>query len=257
MPQEHSSTPALPAVMSLAGKRVLVTGAASGIGQAIALSAAQLGATLVLTDRDATAATEAKLAEAGAQFTSLQGDLGDEKFIGDVLIANGPYDGLAHAAGVFPLASSRTENETFHFVMQVNLRATMLLALRCAEQMAANGGGNIVLIGSLGGRNGGVMLDNMTLDYAAYATSKGGVHTFVKWLARRMVGRGVLVNAIAPGVIRTPMNDGMTLDRALFPLGRMGDVSEIAWPTAFLLTRAAGYFSGAVIDVNGGSYVGS
>lgn len=256
MTQEHS-TLALPAPMSLVGKRVLVTGAASGIGQAIAVAAAQLGAALVLTDRDATAATEAKLSEIGATFASLRGDLGDEKFIESVLIAHGPYDGLAHAAGVFPMPSSRSENETFHFVMQVNLRATMLLALRCAEQMAAKGGGNIVLIGSLGGRNGGVMIDNMTLDYAAYATSKGGVHTMVKWLARRMVGHNVLVNAIAPGVIRTPMNDGMTLDRSLFPLGRMGDVSEIAWPTAFLLTRAAGYFSGAVIDVNGGSYVGS
>ena len=247
----------LPGVLSLAGKRILVTGAASGIGQATALAVARLGGALALTDRDPLDETGRLVDAIGASHRSIRGDLADEAFIVDTLIGQGPYDGLVHAAGVFPASGGRTENETFHFVMQVNLRAAMLLGMRCSEQMAANGGGNVVLIGSLGGRNGGVMIDNMSLDYAAYATSKGGVHTMVKWLARRMVGRNVLVNAIAPGVIRTPMNDGMTLDRALFPLGRMGDVSEIAWPAAFLLTRAAGYFSGAVIDVNGGSYVGS
>jgi 3-oxoacyl-[acyl-carrier protein] reductase len=81
------------------------------------------------------------------------------------------------------------------------------------------------------------------------------VHALVKWSSRHGVGHGVMVNAVAPGPVDTPMESGSNLGPSL-PLGRMGRAEEIAWPIAFLCTPAASYLSGAILDVNGGAFVG-
>jgi len=117
--------------------------------------------------------------------------------------------------------------------------------------MAEHGGGAIVLVGSVAGRTGGTSA-NTPPDYAA---SKGAVHALVKWLSRQAIDRGVLVNGVAPGPVQTPMTTGFTAGRQL-PLGRLGRPEELAWPIAFLCTAAASYFSGAILDVNGGAFVG-
>jgi NAD(P)-dependent dehydrogenase (short-subunit alcohol dehydrogenase family) len=245
----------LPDALSLHGKTVLVTGAASGIGRATCSAAAQLGARLVIADVTALERTADELRAAGATIASShQGDLGDADFVHALLAAHGRYDAMVHAAGIFPRTDT-PEQETFERVMQVNLRAGMMLSYRCAMRMAETGGGKIVLIGSLAARNGGMMTDNMSLNYAAYAVSKGGLHTMVTWLSRRMAEKNVLVNAIAPGVVRSPMAQGQTYLPGIFPMGRPAEVDEVAWPAVFLCTAAASYFSGAIIDVNGGSYV--
>src|SRR5690606_13600843 len=142
--------------------------------------------------------------------------------------------------------------ETFERVMQVNLHAGMMLSYGCALRMAETGGGRIVLIGSMAARTGGTMIDNMSLNYATYAVSKGGLHTMITWLSRRMANKNVLVNGIAPGVVRTPMAKAQTHIWGMFPMGRPAEVDEVAWPAAFLCVPAASYFSGAIIDVNGG-----
>ena len=115
----------------------------------------------------------------------------------------------------------------------------------------AQGGGNIVLVGSVAGRTGGTSVSTPP-DYSA---SKGAVHALVKWLSRNAVSQGVLVNAVAPGPVETPMTRGFTMAPQL-PMQRMGRPEELAWPIAFLCTAAASYFSGAVLDVNGGAFVG-
>jgi 3-oxoacyl-[acyl-carrier protein] reductase len=126
------------------------------------------------------------------------------------------------------------------------------------EQMVENGGGFVVLVGSAAGRNGGGS-NAPSLDYAAYAASKGGVHTLVRWLSRRVVAKNVLVNGVAPGVIDTPLTASVPhlgfVPTAL-PRGRMGNPEELGWPIALLCTPAASYTSGAVLDVNGGNFVG-
>ena len=81
------------------------------------------------------------------------------------------------------------------------------------------------------------------------------MHALVKWLSRQAIGHGVLVNGVAPGPVQTPMTTGFT-SGAQLPLGRMGRPEELAWPIAFLCTPAASYFSGAILDVNGGAFVG-
>ena len=157
------------------------------------------------------------------------------------------------------MASMHKPSEAFDFVMHVNVRAPLVLAMALIDQMGAQGGGFVVLVGSAAGRNGGASSGGAA-EYATYAASKGGVHTMVRWLSRRAVGKNVLVNGVAPGVVRTPLVESVSknvaFDNSLFPLGRMGEPSELGWPIPLLCSPAASYMSGAFVDVNGGTFVG-
>lgn len=250
--------PALPSFLDLTGKRVLVTGAGRGIGRSVALCLAGLGADLVLSDRASLADTLSEVEAANARCTALEGDLLDPAYI-EALLAAGPYHALAHVAGVFKAPDGMDQAAAFDFVMGVNLRASIQLASACVDRMAEAGGGYVVLVGSAAGRNGGAS-GGGGLEYAAYAASKGGVHTLVRWLSRRAVGRNVRVNGVAPGVVQTPLVDSIagtvSFDPRLLPMGRLADPVELGWPIALLCTPAASYMSGAIIDVNGGSFVG-
>ncbi len=248
------STLALPGALSLAGKTVCVTGAASGIGRATAHVAGELGATLLLNDVAPLDAVRSELEAAGAAVNALEGDLAEIGFA-DKLIAHGPVDCLAHCAGILvraPLQDEANMRDRFLHTMDVNVRVPVELGLVFIEHMAARGGGAIVMIGSAAGRTGGTSLST-PLDYAA---SKGAVHVVVRWLSRQAVGRGVLINGVAPGPIQTAMTAGSTIDPSALPRGRMGRPDEVAWMIMMLLTPAASYMSGAVLDCNGGSYVG-
>lgn len=244
----------IPAGLSMDGRKVLVTGSARGIGYATAVCLAELGADLVLTDisplDEVTAAAEA----AGATVETLQGDLIEDDFL-DALMAAGPYDALAAVAGVFDPPAGMSPADGFNWVLQVNLRAPMRLASLCVDQMGERGGGNIVLVGSAAGRNGGAVA-NDSLEYAAYAGSKGGVHAVVRWLSRRGAPKNVVVNGVAPGPVETPLSAPHTFNPGSIPIGRMGKPSELGWPIALLCSPAASFTVGAVLDVNGGSFIG-
>lgn len=244
----------LPSSLSLAGKRICVTGAASGIGRATAMAAAELGASLVVTDRAPLGEVVAALAAKGAKAEAVEADLTADD-IAEKLIAKGPIDGLAHCAGILgrtPLLKAPSVRDRFHQTMDVNVLVPITLGSAMIDHMAARGGGQMVMIGSLAGRTGGTSLST-PIDYAA---SKGALHVVVRWLSRNAVGRGVLINGIAPGPIETAMTAGSTIDSKALPRGRMGRPEEIAWMVMMLLTPAASYVSGAVLDCNGGSYVG-
>lgn len=244
----------LPKALSLAGKRIVVTGAASGIGRATAKAAAELGATLLLTDRAPLAEIKAEVAAMGSSVESLEGDLTADGFA-EQLIAKGPIDGLAHCAGVLgrkPLLQTDKPRDRFMQTMDVNVLVPITLGSAMIEHMAARGGGRIVMIGSVAGRTGGTSLST-PIDYAA---SKGALHVVVRWLSRNAVGRGVLINGVAPGPVLTPMTQGNTTDYSTLPRGKIGQPEEIAWMIMMLLTPAASYVSGAILDCNGGSYVG-
>lgn len=244
----------LPAALNLDGRPVLVTGAASGIGQAVAECLAQLGARLVLTDRDSLEESQARVRQHGAPVRCLRGDLLDDACRAE-LLAGGPYYALASAAGVFAGRPGMDAREAFDFVMGVNLRATMQLASACVDQMIPRREGFVVLVGSAAGRNGGG-LPNDSQEYAAYAASKGGVHTVVRWLSRRAVVHGVMVNGVAPGIVATPLSATLAIDTSVLPMKRVGQPEELGWPIAMLCTRAASFTSGAILDVNGGMFVG-
>jgi 3-oxoacyl-[acyl-carrier protein] reductase len=244
---------ALPTALDLRGRRVLVTGAASGIGRATALVIAQLGAELLLNDRAPLAATRTEVEREGGNCTLAEGDLTSDSFIAS-LFAGSPVHAVAHCAAILESRNWRDDqnwHERFHRVMDINVRVPLNLTAAAIDHMAEHGGGSIVLVGSVAGRTGGTS-PNTPPDYAA---SKGAVHALVKWLSRQAIGRGVLVNGVAPGPVQTPMTTGFTAGRQL-PLGRLGRPEELAWPIAFLCTPAASYLSGAILDVNGGAFVG-
>ncbi len=243
----------LPAALDMRGKRALVTGAASGIGKATALVLAQLGADLLLTDRAPLDATAAEVRALGVQCDVSEGDLTDDSFLAG-LFAGPRLHAMAHCAAILESRDWRNDRawrERFHRVMDINVRVPLEIAMRAIDHMAAHGGGHIALVGSVAGKTGGTSL-NTPPDYSA---SKGAVHALVKWTSRQGVTQGVMVNAVAPGPVETPMTRGSNLGPNL-PLRRMGRADELAWPIAFLCTPAASYLSGAVIDVNGGAFVG-
>lgn len=243
----------LPAAISMQGKRALVTGAASGIGRATARVLAQLGAELIITDRSPLDDTRDEIRSGGTMCDAVQGDLTDDAFLA-AFFTGARLHAVAHCAGILEgraWTDDRAWHERFHRVMDINVRVPLQLAAAAIDHMAIHGGGHIALVGSVAGRTGGTSVSTPP-DYAA---SKGGVHALVKWLSRNAIGRGVLVNAVAPGPVETPMTHGFNAGSAL-PMGRMGRPDELAWPIAFLCTSAASYLSGAIIDVNGGAFVG-
>jgi 3-oxoacyl-[acyl-carrier protein] reductase len=244
----------IPTGISMDGKKVLVTGAASGIGRATATCLAELGADLVLTDISPMDEVRGEAEAAGASVKTVQGDLIDDDFV-DGLIAEGPFDALAAVAGVFEAPAGMSPKESFNWVLEVNLRAPMRLASKLIDEMGERGGGNIVLVGSAAGRNGGqVAIDSF--EYATYAGSKGGVHAVVRWLSRRGAPKNVVVNGVAPGPVETPLSAPHTFNPGSIPIGRMGKPAELGWPIALLCSPAASFTVGAVLDVNGGSFIG-
>lgn len=239
--------------MNLSGQRVLVTGAASGIGKATAQVLAVLGADLLITDRAPLDETAAAVSALGRACTASVGDLTDDAFLTS-LFAGERLHAMAHCAAILVGRDWRRDTawrERFHTVMDINVRVPLEIAMRAIEHMAAHGGGQIALVGSVAGKTGGTSL-NTPPDYSA---SKGAVHALVKWTSRQGVLHKVMVNAVAPGPVETPMTRGSNLGPGL-PLGRMGRPEELAWPIAFLCTPAASYMSGAILDVNGGAFVG-
>ena len=244
---------ALPKVLSLQGRRALVAGAATGIGRATAVCLAELGADLVLADRAPLEDTRAEVEAVGRTAAVLQGDLTDEGFL-QRIVASGPYFSVAYVAGVFRGPKGAPPQEEFDFVMHVNVRAPLILGGALIEQMS---GGYIVLVGSTAGRSGAGRLGTET-EYATYAASKGAVHTLVRVLARRATGKNIVVNGVAPGLVRTPLLDSVRPDTEA--PGRTGvrpaDPAELGWPIALLCSPMASYISGAIVDVNGGSFIG-
>lgn len=243
---------ALPEELSLRGRRIVVTGAASGIGRATARIAMSLGADLLLIDRNELCQIRSELMQFGV-VDVVQGDIAQAGFI-ERIFDLGPVHALAHCAAVHHNQSWVADSglDRFRSVMDINARVPLEFGLACIEHMSVNGGGRIVMVGSAAGRHGGTAASTPP-DYAA---SKGAVHTIVRWLSRQAVGRGVLVNAVAPGPVRTAMTSEMSFDASVLPRGRMAEPEEIGWAIAFLCTPAASYVSGAILDVNGGTFVG-
>jgi 3-oxoacyl-[acyl-carrier protein] reductase len=244
----------------LSGKVAVVTGAASGIGAGIAVAFARQGADLVLVDRngaDSPGATSviAGVEEAGSRALYIVADIADADAVSSMAAAAldrfGRVDVLVNNAGIF--TESRAQDlsvEDWDRVVGVNLRGTFLCTRAFLGHMVERGSGRIINIASQLGQIGGTSV-------AHYAASKGGVIAFTKSVAREVAAQGVLVNAIAPGPIVTPLLDGETeawraAKLAELPIGRFGLVDEVT-PTAVLLASAGGsYYVGQTLGPNGG-----
>ncbi len=241
----------MPSAFDLSGQRVLVTGAAGGIGAATARVCAGLGAEVLLVDVRSTEALAAELRTEDHAVSSFTCDVGVRAEVEAAAAASGPVDALVLSAALCPFDDWQEPgwDEVFERVIAVNLHGPIHFARAYLPAMIERRHGRIVLVGSVAGRMGGFIAG------AHYVASKGGLHALVKWLAQQGGPHGVLVNGVAPASIETEMIRDQPVDLGRIPLRRKGQPDEVAWPIAFLCSRAASYISGAVLDVNGGVYM--
>ncbi|MEB3371781.1 SDR family NAD(P)-dependent oxidoreductase [Saccharopolyspora mangrovi] len=238
---------------SLAGLHCLITGAASGIGAAIATAFAQAGATLALADLDADRLEHTATDLIGMRHAlDLTAPDAVQALIDTEIEHAGRIDVLVNCAGILtemPLVDM--DLATWQRMIDVDLTSVFLTCRAVVPHMLHAGGGRIINIASQLGQKGGSGLTH-------YSAAKAGVIGFTKALAREVSARGVLVNAIAPGPITTPLIDGLSSDwkqakEAELPLGRFGLPEEVA-PTAVLLASDPGgnLYTGQTLGPNSG-----
>ncbi|MFT7058314.1 MAG: 2-deoxy-D-gluconate 3-dehydrogenase [Pseudorhodobacter sp.] len=239
---------------SLTGRVALVTGANTGIGQAIALAMAEAGAEVICAGRSSAAETLGQIASIGGRGRELSVDLSKPMSGPAAFETAGPVDILVNNAGIISRADAVDFTEAdWDSVMDVNLKATFFLCQAFARAAFGRGaGGAIVNIASLLSMQGGVRV-------SSYTAAKHGVAGLTKVLANEWAPRGINVNAVAPGYIETnntqalrddPARAKSILDR--IPAGRWGHPADIAGAAVFLASPAARYVHGTMLTVDGG-----
>ncbi len=245
--------------MLLADKVALVTGAGRGIGRAIALDLAANGAKVVVNYHSSATAAEAvvaAIAAAGGEAMAVPADVGDfaaaQTLVKETVAAYGQIDILVNNAGTTrdTLIMMMSEND-WDTVINTNLKSMFNCCKAALRPMLRRKqGGRIINISSIVGLVGQGGQTN-------YAASKAGIIGFTKSLAREVATRGITVNAIAPGFFPTALTDVLSEENKkqaleFIPLGRFGQVEEVAYLTTFLASDRAAYITGEVIRVDGG-----
>jgi 2-deoxy-D-gluconate 3-dehydrogenase len=240
-------------MFSLTGKRALVTGANTGIGQAIAVGLAQAGAEVICAGRRACDETVAMITAQGGTASSVLVDFADP-MAGQGLFSDQPVDILVNNAGIIRRndAVDFTESD-WDDVMDVNLKALFFTTQAFAKAVfARDGQGRVVNIASLLSFQGGIRVPS-------YTASKHGVAGLTKLLANEWAAKGINVNAVAPGYIETNNTEALRADESRnaaildrIPAGRWGAASDIAGAAVYLCTPAANYVHGAILNVDGG-----
>ncbi|TJZ86091.1 2-dehydro-3-deoxy-D-gluconate 5-dehydrogenase KduD [Paracoccus hibiscisoli] len=238
---------------SLAGRTALVTGANTGIGQAIAVALAQAGADVIASGRrdcDQTVALMGQVSDKAGRSLTL--DFADPMAARDVF-AEQPIDILVNNAGIIRRDDAVDFTEAdWDAVMDVNAKALFFTCQAFARAALPRGRGKIVNIASLLSFQGGIRVPS-------YTASKHGVAGLTKLMANEWAGRGLNVNAIAPGYIETANTEALRADpdrsRAILeriPAGRWGRPEDIAQTAVFLAAPASDYVNGAILNVDGG-----
>jgi NAD(P)-dependent dehydrogenase (short-subunit alcohol dehydrogenase family) len=264
--QAQATTAIFNHVFSLAGKLTLITGGGSGIGFDIARCMVEAGATVIITGRREQPLQDAVATlTAGRSISSAHYVVNDvtERSLLDGLVADierqyGPIDILVNNAGInMKKPALEVTDEDFDRIVHTNLNAVFSLTRACAGRMIERGSGSIIMISSMAAYYG---IDRV----AAYAASKAGVEGMVKVLASEFSGKGVRVNAIAPGFIETAMSktamggDPDRFARAMrrTPMGKFGKPEDIGWAAVYLASEAARYVTGVSLPVDGGNSIG-
>lgn len=245
--------------MRMAGKTALITGASRGIGRAIAVEFARLGANVALLGRDLQALEDTAAACAnerpGATAELFLGDVTDraaiDRIVGEVVARFGSLDyAVANAGQSADALLLRLKPETIDLMLDVNVKSAFHLCNAVAKPMMKQRAGSIVLMTSIVGLSGNA-------GQAAYAASKAALIGLCKSLAKELGSRNIRVNAVAPGLIETAMTEKMPDAARDFltkqaALGRPGTPEDVSGAVAFLCSDAAGYITGQTLVVDGG-----
>ncbi|NLW08668.1 MAG: 3-oxoacyl-[acyl-carrier-protein] reductase [Firmicutes bacterium] len=242
--------------MKIAHEVALVTGAARGIGKAIALALAEAGASVVLTDLlPEVNETAAALQEKGYKACAVTGNVASladaQQMVEKAIDEYGRLDILVNNAGITrDNLLLRMQEEDWDKVIAVNLKGTFNMTKAAVKTMIKQRSGKIINIASVIGQIGNT-------GQANYAASKAGVIAFTKTMARELASRGIRVNAVAPGFIQSQMTEVLpeevkdTILRQI-PMGKFGQPEDVAKVVLFLASEAAGYITGQVLRVDGG-----
>ena len=248
----------------LENKVVIVTGAARGIGEGIALKFAEQGAHVAFTyvsesSADKAKGLEEKLAALGVKAKAYRSNAGDftecESFVSDVVKEFGSVDVCVNNAGISKdNLLLRMTPEQWDDVMQINLKSVFNMTKQVIRPMMKAKSGSIINMSSVIGLMGNA-------GQSSYAASKAGIIGFTKSVAKELGSRNIRCNAIAPGFVETDMTgylkEGEQADKykAGIPLGRFGTAEDIANVTLFLASDMSAYVTGQVIGVDGGLYM--
>lgn len=245
---------------SLSGKTAVITGSTRGIGLAIAQTMAQAGARVVVSSEDTSEAEAiaSGLRAAGHDAVGIACDVTDDAALATLVDSAigqfGTIDVLVCNAGITGAPGSWALDD-FDHVMAINLRSIVALTARALPQMAGSGGGSVILMSSLSALRGNGAIN-------AYALAKAGVAQLARNLAVQWGPQAVRVNAVAPGLIRTPLSEPLMSDTGFMerrlqmtPLRRVGEVTDVAGTCLFLASPASGFITGQHIAVDGGTSI--
>ncbi len=253
-------------LFSLKGKVALITGGSRGIGRAIALTFAEAGADVVVSSRNRRPPELEKVAEEirakGGRALAIPAHVGKKEDVQNLVQKTlrefGRIDILVNNAGANPVLSSMVDLEeaAFEKVMEVNLKGALLMSQAVAKEMIKQGGGRIINLGSISG------LRARADGTGAYCISKAGVNMLTQVMARELAEHNILVNAIAPGSIKTEMSRVNWIDperRAQrireIELKRFGEPEEVGGLALFLASEASSFVTGEIIRVDGGQTI--
>lgn len=245
--------------MELIGNRALVTGGGRGIGEAIALELAQLGADVVLNDlgnMDGANAVVGKIEGMGRKALAIEADVSDfdaaAALVKQATEFLGGLDIIVNNAGITrDKLLIAMKKEDFYDVVNINLGGTFNVTHAAYRGLLRNRKGAIVNLASVSGMTG-------TKGQGNYSASKAGIIGFTKSIAKELGSRNVTVNAVAPGFIQSDMTDKLPkeyldfMTKNLIPMGRLGDIHEVAKVVAFLCSDSSRYITGQTLVLDGG-----
>jgi 3-oxoacyl-[acyl-carrier protein] reductase len=249
-------------VFSYGQRTALVTGGSKNIGLAIAEKLLQAGLQVAILSSNAEhlQAAQAQLQDKGYDPSIWHGDVSDVAQLPALLqrihAHHGSIDILVNCAGILDLSAVEdTTEELWDRVLDVNLKGTFFVTQQCIPYLKQGSHPRIINIASNAGRMGGYA------NAMSYTASKGGMISLTYGLARRLAPFGITVNCVAPGTIESDMSrmrDAQTQQQLLekFPLGRIGTAEEVACAVCYFASQESGFSTGAVLDVNGGMFMG-
>ncbi len=239
---------------SLDGRTVLVTGASSGIGRAVAIECSRMGAACIITGRNRERLEATLTSLAGSGHSSIEAELTDESNLAKIVEEVPALDGIVQCAGIIdPRPFSFVTRERMNRMFAINFEAPVVLTQQLLKRKKLKRDSSVVFISSVSG------VFCSVAGGSVYSATKGAVNGIVKGMAVDLAPKGIRVNSVAPGMVDTDLftsgiitAEQLAEDAKRYPLGRYGRPEEVAWAVVYLLSGASSWTTGSCILLDGG-----